>query len=366
MPADPNNTATDKTIADIEKIIDRHIDEQKSRAVKISPEYARLWGAMAECHSAGGKRLRPYMAMLAYEAFGGQDYNAMLPVASAAEILHLALLVHDDIIDRDTFRRGRLNIAGQYQKTYSQSPDNQHLATSAAIIAGDLLISSSYQIILGSKFDADKKLAAIELMGDTIFEVCGGELHDFEGVLYSPQEVDSIKVAELKTAGYSFDAPLKLGGLMAGADSESIKTLSEFACSVGIAYQMSDDLIGALGDEAVTGKPSDSDLAEGKRTYLLQRSLINLNDGDRSELEGLIGRQLNNKELSRPRELIISSGGVDEVESLIKTKLSEASRALAKLKFTPSINTKFEILMEKAVERPSINPVTSNRQHQPG
>lgn len=343
--------ALTQVISDVETYLDGFLNSQLDLAKKMNPDYARLWQVIIDVNSAGGKRIRPYMTMLAYKAFGGSDYKSVLPIASAMELLHCAMLVHDDIIDRDYVRRGKPNVAGQYYKKYEGNVDRSHLAASAALIAGDLLISAAFQVVLESDLDAEQKLVAHRIVGEAIFEVCGGELMDTEAVIYEPDQVNSLKIAELKTAGYSFDAPLRLGAMLAGADGDSIKTLSQYARAVGVAFQLTDDMLGVFGDESVTGKPEGSDLKEAKRTYILQRTLKNLKGQDKEEFNGLIGREITRNELKRARDLMKQCGAVDEAESIIQAQISLATKALEKLNFDPEINEEFEKLIKKSVNR---------------
>lgn len=343
--------ALKQVISDVETYLNTYLKTQEVEAKKLNTDYADLWRVITEVNGAGGKRIRPYMTVLAYKAFGGTDYESVLPIASAMELLHCAMLIHDDVIDRDYVRRGKPNVAGQYYKKYEGNDDRSHLAASAAIIAGDLLISSAYQIVLESDFDAEQKLLAHKIIGDAIFEVCGGELMDTEAVIYQPDQVNSLKIAELKTAGYSFDAPLRMGATLAGASDELIKTLSDYARSVGVAFQLTDDMLGVFGDESVTGKPEGSDLKEAKRTYLLQRTLKNLSGRDLDEFKSLVGRDLNRSELERARVLIKESRAVDEADSIIEAQISLAAKSIEKLSFEPNVNEEFEKLMKKSVKR---------------
>ena len=343
--------ALNQVIQDVEDYLNVYLKSQLDEARRLNPDYAELWEVIIDVNGAGGKRIRPYMTVLSYKAFGGTNYKSILPIASAMELLHCAMLIHDDIIDRDYVRRGKPNVAGQYYNKYAGNDDRAHLAASAAIIAGDLLISSAYQIVLESDFDAEQKLLAHKIIGEAIFEVCGGELMDTEAVIYQPDQVNSLKIAELKTAGYSFDAPLRMGAILAGATDGSVKTLSDYARSVGVAFQLTDDMLGVFGDESVTGKPEGSDLKEAKRTYLLQRTLKNLQGNERVEFEALVGRELSRAELEQARNLMKKSGAVEEADSIINAQISLASKSIEKLSFESDVNDEFEKLMKKSVKR---------------
>src|SRR5690606_2950472 len=220
--------------------------------------------------------------MLAYQTFGGEDYPAVLPVAVAQELLHVSMLIHDDIIDEDYLRHDTDNVSGIYVKRYARYPlaegQRSHFANSAALIGGDLLISAAYQVLASARISEQQKQQATDLLGEAIFVVCGGELLDTESSFIDLSEIDALKIAQLKTASYSFVSPLLMGAVLAGTDQKTQTTLRQFGSALGIAFQLADDILGLYGEEAVTGKSASSDLRQGKRTYMLLKALELLGD----------------------------------------------------------------------------------------
>ncbi len=156
---------------------------ESRKAVALHPNYMRLWEAISDHIERGGKRLRPYLVAMTYEAFGGSDRKSIIQVAAAWELIHVAMLMHDDIIDRDYVRHGHPNVAGNYLEYYESIPDEasrRHHANSSALLAGDLLISAAYSLLINSRFSSAQNLEACRHLHEAIFTVVGGELLDVE------------------------------------------------------------------------------------------------------------------------------------------------------------------------------------------
>lgn len=318
---------------DVNALLAGRLRTQQARAAGLHKDYGFLWQSLASLHEAGGKRMRPYLFVLAYEALGGTDYTGVLPIGAALELLHTAMLIHDDVIDRDFMRRGSKNIAGMYKQRYEHlkksNLDKEHFSNSAAILAGDLMLSDAYQIILTSNLPAGRQLGAIRLIGEAVYTVAGGELLDTEAVLYPAAKTNSLQVAELKTAYYSCTLPLVMGGLLAGAGKATQKNLTDVGTALGIAFQLNDDLMGTFGTSEQTGKATTGDLREGKRTYLLQQTLRLASSAQKKQLETIIGNPACNEAMAlKAQKIMTACGARKEVELRIKKYTKQASRAV--------------------------------------
>ena len=353
QPLVPTVYSIDEVRARVDRLIQQWFATQISRAQPVGPEYVELWQTMLELSQAGGKRIRPYLTVLSYQAFGGKHIDALLPVAAAQELLHLSLLVHDDIIDRDYTRYGQANIAGTYRAKYTaHTPDAEHYAQSAALLAGDLLLSGSYQLTLASQLPPERLTAIFALLGTAIFEVGGGEFLDTIAAFSAIDTVDSLHVADYKTASYSFVAPLIIGATAANADQSALATLTKLGKSLGIAYQLSDDLLGTFGDPAKTGKPSDSDIREGKRTYLLQRTFELCDSDTRARLEKLLNTaDMSDKDVASIRARMVQSGAKEDVIAKMHQCAKEGKTALTSLNLAPAYTQVLTGLIEKAIWR---------------
>ena len=302
----------------------RPVLEQKIIAASaIDTSYAALWKSIIELYNAGGKRLRSYMTLLTYQAYSDTPYQAIIPAAAAQELLHLAMLIHDDIIDRDEIRYGVKNVQSQYFDLYTphltDTDERQHYAQSSAMLAGDLLISEAFVLVTQTSVSASTIMAAQQLLGSAIFQVIGGELLDTEATFKGDAAAHPLIIAEQKTASYSFVSPFLMGATLADASNEQKEILKKLGTQLGIAYQIRDDIMGIFGNETITGKSAEGDLREGKRTLLIEEFYRIASPAQQAEFTSLFGQSnMTAKQAERTRELLIESGAKKAVESMIE------------------------------------------------
>ncbi len=343
----------------VQKLIDEQLDMflalETSRAKAIDKTYGKLLQTIREYTATGGKRLRPYLVLLLYAGYGGKDTEQIVPVATAWELLHTAMLIHDDIIDRDDMRHGQPNIFGRYKVIYKQfaAEDVSHYAMSTALQAGDLLIAASGKIILESDISDAQKVVITKLINEAIFLVGGGELLDTETALQSMHKTDARKIALQKTASYTFELPMISGALLAGASKQELTTLNQIGTKLGMAYQMIDDVLGVFGESEHTGKTTDGDIRERKHTVLIQETHKRLTGSEQKELELLydITRQLDDGDIQRVRELIIASGAREVVMQEVQDLTSQAESLISSVSITEEVRTILLGLVAKLVKR---------------
>lgn len=258
----------------VEDVLQEFFAEAKLRAVRVNGSYLGLWEAL-ERAAAGGKRSRPRLLLLAYRHLGGTDFASAAELAASYELLHSALIIHDDVIDCDFVRRGIPNVSGHYRNRALRAgvppAAAGHAGVSAGVLAGDLALSSSYRLLSGVEAPADIRRRLGDILDDAVFSSVGGEVLDieFSRAQEMPPLEDIIKTAHQKTSVYSFEAPLQAGAVLAGASEPVVEALVSFGRYAGIAYQIADDVLGVFGKESRTGKTSWGDLREGKRTAVL-------------------------------------------------------------------------------------------------
>lgn len=345
-----NNTAL------LGQILDEYFEQHIKDANDIDPSYRLLWETLYALIQSGGKRLRPKMTLLAYKAFGGRDVAQIMPVAAAQELLHFSLLIHDDVIDRDYIRYNTLNIAGRYREHYSKfltsTNDQIHFAHSAAILAGDLMLSGAHQLIVTSDISAENKVIAQQLLSRSVFEVAGGELLDTELSFVPYTSGDALKIARYKTAGYSFTTPLLTGGRIAGISDDKATILNDFGLSLGVAFQLVDDLLGTFGEESTTGKSTTSDITEGKRTLMVEHAVGAMTTAEKSHFEKFFGnRDATLDQIGDIKQLFISTGAKTKTEAIIKEHASKAEASLAQLDLDQDYHKEFSELIRRVTER---------------
>lgn len=339
------------TLAGAKKLVDAELenycDDKLGQAAALSPDYAELWQVLKDYLLGGGKRLRPYLVLLSYEMYGGQQTEQIVKVAAAWEILHACLLIHDDIIDRDLVRHGRPNIAGSYQVRIG----DEHLAMSAALIAGDLALSAAYELVTQSNLTLDAKEDIYKLLQRTVHTVAGGEFLDTMSVLSNFTSIDTDAINLSKTASYSFTSPLQAGATLAGASNDEIAKLAELGRELGLDYQLSDDLLGVLGDESQTGKSASSDLREGKRTLLLQLTVLSSADTD--DLLDIIskGENMTDSDIVTIKEAMKTSGAVNKVHKIVHEHTAKAQGTIRDLQISPDYKNELRNLAQKLESR---------------
>lgn len=260
----------------IDQTIDAALARIRARSEHLGEGAAALADAITRA-AGGGKRFRPALVVASFEAFGGDARRtpALYPVAAAFEILHTAFVVHDDVIDHDTERRGVPNVAGEFRlRGRIRGADDAGaalLGDAAAILAGDLLLHEASRLLALAEVDGPVRGELMRLLDDAVFVSVAGELADVEHtVARDCADADAIiAAAHDKTAVYSFSAPLRAGAALAGAAPDALAALDRFGGRLGLAFQLVDDLIGAFGTEAQAGRATGGDLREAKRTPLV-------------------------------------------------------------------------------------------------
>lgn len=253
--------------------------QRTEESARYGSEYQRLWTS-ARTAGEGGKRIRPGFVLSAFDALGGQAAGVATPAdavdtAVAFELLHTAFLLHDDVIDGDTVRRGKPNVSGEFARdAVSRGVEPERAALwgeTAAILAGDLLLHAAASLVARLEVPASTRSALLDLLDHSIFVTAAGELSDvsYSVRLDEARLPDVLAMTERKTAAYSFAGPLTAGAILAGAGGDVLAALGECGRLLGIAFQLGDDLLGVFGEEDTTGKSIVSDLREGKETSLI-------------------------------------------------------------------------------------------------
>ena len=341
-------------LALVEEVLERFFSLSTQRAATLAPAYETLWKSLRS-NTAGGKRFRPQMVMTAYTALGGSDLRSAAHVGASFELLHTALIVHDDVVDRDFVRRGIPNVSGSYRDVAQTAglslPTAEHRGMSVAVIAGDLALTGSFRLMERASANPEVRDALVELLDRAVFDSAAGELIDVDFSLYSgmPSIEEIVEMERLKTAVYSFEAPLQAGAMLAGATHDVIAALGEFGRNIGIAYQIVDDLLGVFGNEASTGKTTLGDLREGKRTALIAFAS---QTAEWSSISHLVGdSNLSDSEAATVREVLERTGAKKFTQRLASDYADEAVAALQGAGVPQQLVNQLTPLVSAVVER---------------
>lgn len=218
--------------------------------------------------AAGGKRLRPTLAILACQLMGGQE-NDVRPAALALEVFHNFTLLHDDLMDHAATRRGQATVHVKWNEN-------------TAILSGDQMLIEAYRLLAQVK--EDKLPQVLKWFNEMATEICEGQQYDMDYEQRMVSIADYMKMIRLKTAVLLANA-LRIGGYMAGAQTIELSHLYDYGIGLGLAFQLQDDYLDCYGDEATFGKPIGGDIREGKKTWMYIQAWQLGTEEDRQILE---------------------------------------------------------------------------------
>jgi geranylgeranyl diphosphate synthase, type I len=317
----------------VDKAVDDHLAHQADVLDAVGEDLAPLMEALADL-LRGGKRLRPAFCYWGWRGAGGADDQPIVTVAAALEMFQAAALIHDDVMDGSDSRRGQPSLHRRVAALHRRhgwlgSPDDFGVA--GAILAGDLCLSWCDEMYAGSGLPA-----ADLLRGRAVFDrmrtelMCGQYLDMLESAQSSTTVARARHVILYKSAKYTVAQPLLLGGTLAGAGADLLSTYRVYGRALGEAFQLRDDVLGVFGDPTTTGKPAGDDLREGKRTVLVALTLERCSPAEAAQVRaGLGDPRLGPEGVDGLREVMVSSGALAEVETMIAALSSTADRALA-------------------------------------
>ncbi len=266
----------------VERELVRILDEEAAISNDDGSTAALVGNVLRSVTMRGGKRLRPALLGVGFVAAGGSADDRAIDVAGAAfELLQSYLLIHDDWMDESVLRRG-----GPTAHVMLQGALGEASAEAGAILAGDYGCALSQRVMLEVPAPADRVLAASRMLAHVHSEVVRGQVIDMFERLDDEGAIEHGYA--LKTASYTVAGPLAIGALLAGGTEVAV-LLGAIGRSVGVAFQLHDDLLGLFGDEKVTGKPVGTDLRDGKRTWLTAQFLRTARG--RSLLSQVFGRK---------------------------------------------------------------------------
>jgi len=283
----------------------------------------------------GGKRARPYLAYLGFLIEGGKVTESFFRTVVALEIFHTFALIHDDIIDKGVERHGMKTVhefVKEEKHGFHQEP--LHIGQAQAILVGDLLFSWSLEILHSIKSEKIKKVVMTEFFA-MVEEVVVGQMLDVDIMTRKKVSVEVIKKKNrLKTSGYSFTEPMKIGALLAkGKIAPARKDFyREFGTALGEAFQIQDDLLDVIGDPAKTGKDTLVDFQAGQHTYL-SNELFNLNDPQVEKVRNEhFGKAFDAEKKKEIILLFIDKGVVSSASKRAKDEYDRAVQILSKAK----------------------------------
>lgn len=275
--------------------------------------------------TAGGKRVRPRLLMLVYQALGGQDLTQLIRAAAAIELVHTATLVHDDINDHSLVRRGRESINARWGRTF-------------ALLTGDFLFTKVYELMapLGD-FNVVLAEAVVALVEGETLQAAAAKDGQLNRETY--QQIIAKKTASL------FRASAMIGARMANGTKEQVHRLGEFGFYMGLLFQVVDDLLDLTGDPRLMGKPVGVDVVQGRGVAAVRQP----QNGREMEAVEVIVEDGDDPLLAVKRNLI-AGGAVEEGHKMIQVLQAQARSVLGDLPPGPAVD-ELHHLLTYVVER---------------
>jgi len=324
-----------KINAAISSLFDRIIGQMKNKFLK---DY---YTEMKDYFLAGGKRIRPLLTIAAYNGITNTREDEIVLPSIGIEFLHNATLIHDDIIDKDDFRRGKpafhYKFAQYHSKYQFKKMNASDYGSSIGIIGGDTAFIRGSEAYFNNSFAMNLNLNSIRYYRQAFTEVIHGVLIEIDMVNHKKLSIDEyISMISLKT-GALIEKSLLIGASYGKLEKEYTTHLSTYGVNLGIIFQIIDDILGTFGDEKVTGKPTDGDIREGKHTCLFIEAMNNLDIKKKDYLVDLISKsEMSDEEVKEVRDLFIEADAINSCKKLASKYYEEASDALEKMK--PVVN----------------------------
>lgn len=360
----PTSTEPSSLAAAFEASLRAFFESRRDVVAAIGPDFAGAVDRLEQLVLRGGKRVRPAFAWTGWLGAGGtpgeDGSTSVLQVCAALELVQACALIHDDIIDSSHTRRGHPTVHVEFtarHRSRGWSGESAEFGDAVAILLGDLAMAWADDMVRESGLPAAAALRIGPVWSAMRTEVLGGQFLDVSGEASGDESVaGALRINRYKTAAYTIERPLHLGGSLAGAGEDLIAAYRSFGTDVGIAFQLRDDLLGVFGDPAVTGKPSGDDLREGKRTVLVAVALAK---ADRTApaiahlLRSSIGTDLDDPDLERIRAVLTDLGAVAEVERRIAELTDRALTVLDKSSAMEPAKTRLREMAVSATTRAS-------------
>ncbi len=353
-PADllDRNSLRERVEIELAAFLDRRLADLAAIDADLMP----VGEAICDLVLQGGKRLRPaftywgwrgaldavsYDGSPAQEAAAERDDDTVVRAAASLELVQAGALIHDDVMDRASTRRGQPALHVRFAELHAE---NRWAGTAAgfgqgvAIIAGDIALTWAQEMLRTAGLD-QAALARVAPAYDAMrIEVMAGQYLDLRGQVDSrrPEEealAAAWRTARYKAASYTVQRPLHIGALVGGPhapDGPLLMTYTDYGFALGEAFQLRDDVLGVFGNPDQTGKPAGDDLREGKQTLLVILARRRASVNARDLFQRLIGRaDLSGLDIDQLRMVIEGSGALAEVEGLIAKRVETALTALA-------------------------------------
>ncbi|MGX1776791.1 polyprenyl synthetase family protein [Nocardia brasiliensis] len=339
--------------AGVNALLDEFLELQQQRAT--TRELLIFIDRVRRHVSNGGKRIRSAMCVAGWYAVTDEEPPEIVyRVAASLELFHSFALIHDDVMDRSETRRGQPTEHRYFTEMFADRPDSDILGIDIAILLGDLTLGWSYEILwqaeCGFLLNCSEFFSTMSSMRT---ETMVGQYLDLQSTRQPDTDIATLwRVIEYKTAKYTIERPLHLGALLADARPSQLRALSSYARPVGEAFQLRDDLLGVIGDPAVTGKSDLDDIRDGKTTLLTTLAMQRATPEQAATLTtALAGSGISDDHARAARAILIETGATDVVERMIDRRRRRAHQVLDRASLRPAATTLLRSLADTVALR---------------
>ncbi len=303
------------------------LESERSRWAAVDPDLEAPLNVLTRFVVNGGKRLRPAFCHWAFVGAGGMaDDPAIIDIGAAFELLHAFALVHDDVMDGSSTRRGEPTVHIAFNAEHSSNQwngESRRFGEGVAILVGDLAE------VYADRLMSNAPRAAFEIWNELKIELNIGQFLDVLGAARGEVDLATARrIVRYKSGKYTIERPLHVGAALAGRLKELQTLLSRYGEPLGEAFQLRDDILGTFGDSARTGKPVGDDLREGKPTPILAIALDRATNSQRDILSRVGSIDLAPDDILAIQSVFTETGALSEVEASITQLTDQAISAL--------------------------------------
>ncbi len=334
--------------------VDRYLENQALELKNIN-QWGEETAARLNIFVNSGKQLRGSLAILSAEMYGAQRERA-LPIGAAMEFFQSAFLIHDDIMDRDHYRRGKKSLYFQYEEMARSRKvlDPVRAGESLGICLGDMAFFSAYELLNQIDCAGDVRQRIFNTLSREYLKVGLAQMDDvyFGLTKGEASEEEILQMYRYKTAHYTFSLPLMIGAIFAGACDAQILALSDMGEQLGLLFQIKDDELGLFGDDALIGKPVGSDIIEDKKTLFRFFLMQDADKSERSVLKKIFGsKKISIEQIEYVRELTRKTGVLHKIHRVMEGLLRKSKEYLKKLEISEKYREVFEEIFVFSYDR---------------
>ncbi|WP_405148131.1 polyprenyl synthetase family protein [Sphaerisporangium sp. NBC_01403] len=318
----------------VEDVLDEFLLEEIRLLEETNPRLAPL-GFQAHVASSAGKRLRSAFCYWGWRACGQPDCEEVVRAAAAMELVHAAAIVHDDIIDSSMTRHGAPTAHVALQELLDGAEQRHTGGVALAILVGDLLMTLACQLFASCGLPGSYLARARPLWETLAKELIAGEFMEILSTGRHTAVSQSLEIIRFKTAKYTIERPLHIGGALAGASADTMRVFTDYGLPLGEAFQLRDDLLGVFGDPETSGKSNADDLKGRKPTVLLAMTRSLAEPAELTTLDRLMSGEPTPSAIERIREIMRTAGSREHVETMIDERVRTALSVIDRSRLPP-------------------------------